>query len=254
MRRRSPVAELAIVMVVTIATATLLFSFFPATRGEADPTPSASSPVERSGSQGLSTATRLAANVPRQEPTMVVQVASAVPSSQPKSASDSPTEIPATPPPDLNFLNERALAYTLERVTILSGEPEVVFAQMMSASDVQEIGIHAPVFEIGCPAEYYIVIVQGDLDVRNEFLAPVAADVGMPVRYLLFMYYVSHDGPLLVGLTGSPEGIGLGELLNDPSLPELPAGPGDHVSPTDDTPLPCHSVEQPGMSEEDIER
>lgn len=129
---------------------------------------------------------------------------------------------------------ERALVYIEERVTVLSGEPEVAFSRRVMDGELNALGIGAWSFEPGCAIPMDVVIIRGDLDVRGAWPMSIPAGTPVATRYLVLVYDARLAEP--IASFGDPTGGLVQQALNEQPAASPDFGLSPPVFPE---PIPC---------------
>lgn len=162
----------------------------------------------------------------------------------------SPGAPDSTPVVVMNEIAEDALARTIERVEIRSGQPTVVLSLPLVGEALNELGLGTWTFEQGCQIPMQVVIIHGDFDARPMQPASVPDAAAIPARYIVSVYDARIGEP--IATFSDPDGSLVKQALQDPSLPDADAsGMG---RPTFPLPIPCDPapVELPGASGNDL--
>src|SRR6266480_435962 len=122
-----------------------------------------------------------------------------------------------------------ALAQTIRRVGIVSGQPEVVLVRRVRGDELDALGIlDSPLMLTTEEPPLALVILRGDFDVRNMF--PGFQHLENPRRqYIGYLYDLWAGAPM--GYFSSETGSEFREVLNDPSIPDQrPASVRTHIA------------------------
>lgn len=113
-------------------------------------------------------------------------------------------------------VKEAALKYTQARFQVLSDNVTIPLVRPVTKKELPLIGL--PEIDFGGEdPPLMLVVLKGEFDVQG--LRHTLAS-GMPwhVMYIVYIFDLKAGSPTLIYV--SPDGAGLGDLLNDPSLPE----------------------------------
>jgi len=136
-------------------------------------------------------------------------------------------------------IKEAALKYTYTRFQVFNDDAAVILIRPVTKEQLPLPGL--PEVDFGGEAPpLRLVALKGDFDVRG-LRHPSAGDAPWRVTYIVYLFDLKAGAPALTYV--SPDGAGLGELLNDPSLPEKQEPPGSpEEGAATPVPPPAHKL------------
>jgi hypothetical protein len=148
-----------------------------------------------------------------------------------------PTVNPATDP-----IAQRALDHARQQGTVRSGSPTVRLSRPVTPQELRTLGLGGWNFAPGCEPPMYLVILQGDFNVRPSMPVSLPPGATIPAAFVVYVYDLRLND--VVSTFGDPDGRLVRLALGDPSSPSVDRG--SLPNPESPVQLPCAPTVVPG--------